>query len=127
MKIILGFALFFLLAGGFEGKWLTDGGPERAIFEFQVDGSKLTGTVTRLDQPNIQVIRFEGTADKESISFVVRAPDGSRTVKFNGKLTGDSIVFNRETALTDPGARRGGNGILGMNGPATVTLKRSKD
>jgi hypothetical protein len=51
MKIILGFALFFLLAGGFEGKWLTDGGPERAIFEFQVDGSKLTGTLQDSTSP----------------------------------------------------------------------------
>jgi len=135
MKRILGLALFFLLVvsstgqaqEGFNGKWLTDGGPERAVFEFQVNGGKLTGTVTRLDQPNIQIVKFEGTVDKESISFTVQTPDGSRAVKFSGKLNGDSILFNREAALTSPSARPGGNGILGMNGPATVAVKRSKD
>jgi hypothetical protein len=127
MKTALGLAMFLLLADGFNGKWLTDGGPERAVFEFQVEGNKLTGSVTRLDQPNIQVIKYDGTVDKETITFTVPTPDGSRTVKFSGKLNGDSIVFNRQAALTSPDARPGGNGILGMNGPVTVTVRRAKD
>jgi hypothetical protein len=111
----------------FNGKWEAEVASERIVFEFQVKEGKVTGSITRVNVRNPEQTKLEGVLEKETIRFAVKNGDGTRTIKFSGKLSGDSILFDREVTLNNPEARPGGPGIYGMGGPATLTAKRLKE
>lgn len=101
MTILL-VAAFGLMAADASGKWVAEqpsrngGAPRQTTFNFKVDGSKLTGTVTtpgmRGGEPTTTEIS-EGKVDGDNISFTVTRSFGDRTMKqeYTGTVSGDSI------------------------------------
>ena len=97
-------ALFLLNAAsafgaGVAGKWTavidTQVGVQNYTYEFQVDGSKLTGTAkSQLSGSPIT----EGTVKGEVISFVetLTYQDMPIRVVYTGTVSGDEIKFNRK-------------------------------
>ena len=88
------------LAADISGKWTAQvpgrGGQTReATFNFKVDGSTLTGTVSGRggDMPI-----GDGKIDGDSISFTQTMEFNGNTMKFlyKGTVSGDSIKFTRE-------------------------------
>jgi hypothetical protein len=71
-------------------KWLGE-----TVFSFDVDGTKLTGTVS--DPQGTTAIR-EGQIDGDEISFVVMSSFGGNEVKlaYKGKVDLNEIQFTRE-------------------------------
>jgi hypothetical protein len=104
-KAVMTFVFFALasvgaLAADFNGKWTasveTQMGTQTITFDFHVDGSKLTGTVT---SPRGESQITDGKVDGDSISFVqVINRDGDEfKITYAGKAEGaDSIKFTRQ-------------------------------
>jgi hypothetical protein len=116
----LGLAVLFLalgsvsaLAADFNGKWSADvttpRGTQTLIFDFHVDGSTLTGTITtRRGDMDIT----NGKVDGDNISFdqVMNFNGDERTISYTGKADGDTIKFTRQMGdrgSTDFVAKRG--------------------
>jgi len=111
--------LFFAvaaIAADVSGKWVAqvpgrDGQTREVTFDFKVDGSKLTGTMsTRMGEVPIQ----DGVVKGDEISFVVVLSFGGNEVRmeYNGKVQGDEIHFTRKVADREPQefvARRAGS------------------
>ena len=102
-KLGLAVVLFALssvgaLAADVSGKWTgeTQGrmGPQTMNFDFHVDGSTLTGTITTMrgDTP----IK-NGKVDGDTISFdqVMDMNGNSMTINYKGVASGDTINFTR--------------------------------
>ena len=120
----LGMAVLFIalgsvtaLAADFNGKWTaqveTPRGSQTLTFNFKVDGSKLTGTVsTRRGDMDIQ----NGKVDGDNISFDQEMNFNGNDFKitYTGKADGpDSIKFTRQfgdRAGTEFTAKRGDAG-----------------
>ena len=103
----LGLAVLFValgsvtaLAADFNGKWTAQvespRGTQTVTFNFHVDGSKLTGTVsTRRGDTEIQ----DGKVDGDNISFdqVMNFNGNEFKISYTGKAEGDdSIHFSRQ-------------------------------
>jgi autotransporter translocation and assembly factor TamB len=93
-------AVFGLLAADISGKWVAEtpgrnGGPPRQVtFNFKVDGSKLTGTVSQAGRGgNMESEITEGKVDGDNISFKVSREMGGQTMttQYTGTVSGDSI------------------------------------
>ncbi len=101
------------LAADFNGKWSADvttpRGTQTLIFDFHVDGSTLTGTITtRRGDMDIT----NGKVDGDNISFdqVMNFNGDTRTISYTGKADGDTIKFTRQMGdrgSTDFVAKRG--------------------
>jgi hypothetical protein len=98
--LLLGLLSIAALAADISGKWTAQvpgrGGQTReATFNFKVDGSTLTGTVSGRggDMPI-----GDGKIDGDSISFTQTMEFNGNTMKFlyKGTVSGDSIKFTRE-------------------------------
>jgi hypothetical protein len=87
------------LAGDFNGKWKADFetgvGSQKYVFEFHVDGTRLTGKVISNHHGETEV--RDGKVDGDNISFteVVTANGEEIKVIYNGKIDGDEILFTR--------------------------------
>lgn len=120
----LGLAALFIalgtaaaLAADFNGKWTaqveTPRGTQTLTFNFHVDGSALTGTVsTRRGDTDIQ----NGKVDGDNISFdeVLNFNGNDFKIAYTGKADGaDSIQFSRQAGdrpAQEFTAKRGGAG-----------------
>lgn len=120
----LGLAALFIalgnaaaLAADFNGKWTaqveTPRGTQTLTFNFHVDGSALTGTVsTRRGDADIQ----NGKVDGDNISFdeVLNFNGNDFKIAYTGKADGaDSIQFSRQAGdrpAQEFTAKRGGAG-----------------
>lgn len=109
------------LAADVAGKWINERegqqGPVQTIFNFKVEGTTLTGTVTaRGADTEIS----EGKVDGDTISFVVvrKFNDMEMKTSYKGKVTGDEIKFTVERQ-GGPGGPGGGMGAppAGAGGP----------
>jgi hypothetical protein len=127
----LGLAVLFIalgsvtaLAADFNGKWTaqveTPRGTQTLTFNFKVDGSTLTGTVTtRRGDVEIQ----NGKVDGDNISFdqVMNFNGNDFKISYSGKADGpDSIKFTRQfgdRAGTDFVAKRGDAGAAPAASP----------
>jgi hypothetical protein len=96
---LLGLLSLAALAADVSGKWTAQvpgrGGQAReATFNFKVDGSTLTGTVSGRggDMPI-----SDGKIDGDTISFTQTMEFNGNTMKFmyTGKVSGDEIKFTR--------------------------------
>ncbi len=114
-------ALMILLvsawAADVSGKWVAEVqggpmGPSETTFNFIVDGTTLTGTVTTARGESAI---SEGKINGDEISFVVvrKMSDREMKMQWKGKVSGDEIKFTREF----PGGGPGGPGGPGMGGP----------
>jgi hypothetical protein len=86
-------------AADISGKWVAQvqgqGGQTReTTFNFKVDGSKLTGTVSGMRGENPI---SDGTVTGDDISFTVALSFNGNDIKMNykGKVSGDEIKFTR--------------------------------
>lgn len=83
------------LCADVSGKWKAtlegQNGPMEVLYDFKVDGSKLTGTVTST-RGEMQI--SEGKVEGDEISFVL-ATDQFRAVT-KGTVSGDAIKFKVE-------------------------------
>ena len=89
-----------------SGEWVSetvykDGSSTKTIFEFNVDGSKVTGSVlSYMDEFPILNGKIKG--DKVSFIREERVRDRVFSHLYEGKISGDTIKFN-VTRLTGPG------------------------
>ncbi|MGB9605550.1 MAG: hypothetical protein ACP5U2_15705 [Bryobacteraceae bacterium] len=89
-----------LLAADVTGKWKAefqtpDGQTRTSIFTFNVEGDKLTGTVS---SPRGEATIQEGKVSGDEISFVVVREFGGNEVRihYKGKVSGDQLKLTVE-------------------------------
>ncbi len=87
------------LAADFNGKWTADvqgrgGNTTTLTFDFHVDGTNLTGTVTT---PRGDTAISNGKVDGDNISFdqALNFNGNSFTISYKGTADGDTIKFTR--------------------------------
>ncbi len=87
-------------AADVSGKWTAqvpgrDGQTRETTFNFQVEGAKLTGTITT---PRGEVPISDGKVEGDNISFTVTLNFGGNEIKFlyKGQVAGSEIKFTRE-------------------------------
>jgi hypothetical protein len=83
-------------ADDLSGKWKgdlvgPDGNALEIDFDFQVDGEKLTGTVTNTYGEE-QITN--GVVKNDEISFVILAGGGQFKITYKGKVDGEDIKFH---------------------------------
>jgi hypothetical protein len=83
-------------AADLNGKWKGDmktpnGDMLEINFNFQVNGEKLTGTVTNTYGEE-QIT--EGTVKGDAISFIILAGGGQFKIVYKGKVVGEDLKFN---------------------------------
>ena len=90
------------LAADVTGKWTAqvpgrDGQTREQIFNFKVDGEKLTGTIPSGRGQDVDAIA-DGKVSGDTLSFTVTREMGGNSVKltYTGTLAGDVIKFKRE-------------------------------
>ncbi|MDR3703479.1 MAG: hypothetical protein P4L56_27770 [Candidatus Sulfopaludibacter sp.] len=92
---------FGAMAADISGKWTAEqpgrngGAPRVTTFTFKVDGSKLTGSISRPGRggdPMVSEIT-DGKVDGNSVSFSVKMTMGGNemVVPYKGTINGDSI------------------------------------
>ena len=90
-------------AADVAGKWTAEFdtaiGMQKYTYEFQIDGTKLTGKATgkRTDSEATVEIQ-EGKINGDEISFVenLKFGDQDLRIEYKGKLSGDEIKFTRK-------------------------------
>src|SRR3954470_10006912 len=98
-----------------SGKWqyANGSGPGTTwIFDLQVNGSKVTGTVSQTGTKEESAPIYFGSIDGNTVSFKVTSPDGDRIITFVGKITPVDIGFQRLVEVR-PGGSRGDTSIFG--------------
>lgn len=102
---ILGLALAVIAAlsatvwsSDISGEWKVemtrqDPGITRALYEFRVDGSRLTGSAMGFMEDERPILDGKVTGDK--ISFTLKEYTGNRVLeyRYEGKVSGDTINF----------------------------------
>lgn len=97
--LISAFACITAFAAGVDGKWKatfdTQIGTQNYIYEFHVDGPKVTGTATN-DNGKTQIT--EGKIDGDTITFVeaLNFNGNDIRIEYTGKIDGDQIKFTRK-------------------------------
>lgn len=87
------------LAADFNGKWTGDVqgrmGTQTLTFDFHVNGTTLTGTITT---PRGDTPISNGKVDGDNVSFdqVIDFNGNSFTISYKGTADGDSIKFTRQ-------------------------------
>ena len=121
MRTILIGGMLLLLAAGMQaadlsGKWSGDvpgrgGDTTPATFNLQVDGKKLTGSMTG---PQGELPLMEGKVSGSQVSFSTTIDAGGNSIKilYKGTLSGDQLKMTRQ--------REGGSGQA-----REFTLKRA--
>jgi hypothetical protein len=120
-------------AADVTGKWVAQvqgrQGTVENTFNFKVDGTTLTGTMTT---PQGETAISEGKASGDEISFVIVRSFGGNEMKFlyKGKVSGDEIKFTREMqggGMGGPGGGPGGGGGGGRGpGMGEFVAKRAQ-
>jgi hypothetical protein len=98
--------LVCVYAADITGKWTTQFdsqvGVQKYIFEFKVEGTKLTGTAISkvADAAEVKTPITEGAINGEDITFVENLDYSGQALKisYKGKLAGDEIKFTRDVA-----------------------------
>jgi hypothetical protein len=116
-------------AADVTGKWVAEvegrQGPQEYTFDFLVDGTNLTGTITTARGEN-EI--SEGKVEGDEISFVVVRSFGENEIKqlYKGKVAGDEITFTREFQGGMMGGPPGGGAGGGPRPPMEFVAKRVK-
>ena len=89
------------LAADVAGKWVAQvpgrsGQTRETTFTFNVDGDKLTGSISGAQGQQIAI--SDGKVSGDTLSFSVTMERGGNTMKqhYTGKISGDEIQFKRE-------------------------------
>jgi hypothetical protein len=96
-------AVVSVLAADVTGKWTaefdTQIGVQKYIYEFKVDGTKLTGkAIGKRGDSEAAVDIQEGKVNGDEISFVemLKFGDQDLRIEYKGKVSGDEIKFTRK-------------------------------
>ncbi len=108
-SVLIVFALCAVaLAADVTGKWTAqvpgrDGQTREQIFNFKVDGEKLTGTIPSGRGQDVVAIA-DGKISGDTLSFTVTRQMGGNSVKltYTGTIAGDVIKFKREGGQGQP-------------------------
>ena len=121
--IAIGVMAALAWAADVSGKWVAQvpgrGGQTReTTFNFKVDGSKLTGTVSGMQGDNPI---SDGKVSGDDISFTVALSFNGNDIKmtYKGKVSSDEIKFTRTV-------EGGGGGGGGNRPPQEFTAKRAQ-
>ena len=79
------------IKGKWKGNLASPNGDLETTMVFQVDGEKLTGTVTNMYGEE-QIA--EGSVKGDNVNFVVNAGGGQFKIRYTGKITGEDIKFH---------------------------------
>jgi hypothetical protein len=98
--------LVCVYAADITGKWTTSFdsqvGVQKYVFEFKVEGTKLTGTAISkvADAAEVKTPITEGSVNGEDVTFVENLDYSGQALKitYKGKITGDEIKFTRDVA-----------------------------
>jgi hypothetical protein len=116
-------------AADVTGEWVAQiegrQGTQEYTFNFKVDGTNLTGTITTARGEN-EI--SEGKVEGDEISFVVVRSFGGNEIKqlYKGKVAGDEITFTREFQGGMMGGPPGGGAGGGPRPPMEFVAKRVK-
>ena len=97
--IILSLSALAVSAQGAAGKWNasveTQQGAMTMDFEFAVDGSNLTGSMSNSMMGTTAIT--EGKIDGNNLSFIVamQGPNGAMTMNYKGVVNGDELTLTR--------------------------------
>jgi hypothetical protein len=90
-----------VLAADIGGKWVAqvpgrDGQTRETVFNFKVEGDKLTGTMSGRQGQEIAI--SDGKVSGDTLSFVVTMERGGNSIRwtYTGKIAGDEIQMKRE-------------------------------
>ena len=108
----------------FEGTWeaVFPNAPVVLRISLKTNGGMLTGS---FPGPAGIVELYDGRLSDDTMSFKIKSPEEGRVITFTGKLTGDSILFNRDVEVL-PGSSPGGAFIFGAAGARYFTATRAK-
>jgi hypothetical protein len=106
LAVLIVAGLVCVYAADITGKWTTQFdsqvGVQKYVFEFKVDGTKLTGTAISkvADAAEAKTAITEGTVNGDDVSFVENLDYSGQQLKitYKGKITGDEIKFSRDVA-----------------------------
>lgn len=90
-----------VLAADVGGKWVAqvpgrEGQTRETVFNFKVEGDKLTGTMSGRQGQEIAI--SDGKVSGDTLSFVVTMERGGNSIRwtYTGKIAGDEIQMKRE-------------------------------
>ena len=98
--------LVCVYAADITGKWTTEFdsqvGVQKYVFEFKVEGTKLTGTaISKIaDAAEAKTPITEGSVNGDDVTFVENLDYSGQQLKitYKGKIAGDEIKFSRDVA-----------------------------
>jgi hypothetical protein len=109
---------------GIAGTWAT---PKKAqpsmIMQFDSTGTTLTGTIRANDGSQIVMSILDGKIVGDRVTFKTTVPDadGSYTMMFSGRRTGNTIKFKCDVEVNPPGEKV----ALGPACVQSVTVRRA--
>ena len=127
LVLILVLALQADAQTGIAGKWEATTTPGTTwVFDLQVEGNKVTGTVSQTGEKVESAPIYFGSLDGNTVTFKVTSPDGDRIITFVGKVTPADIGFQRLVEVR-PGGSRGDTGVFGGNALLNISARRPTD
>jgi hypothetical protein len=106
------------------GKWQATTTPGTTwVFDLQVEGNKVTGTVSQTGDKTESAPIYFGSIEGNTVSFKVTSPDGDRIITFVGKITPVDIGFERLVEVR-PGGSRGDTSVFGGNALLNISARR---
>ena len=109
------------------GKWQFTASPGTLwIFDLQVEGNKVTGTVSQTGDKAQSAPIYFGSLEGNTVRFKVTSPDGDRIITFVGKITSVEIGFARLVEVR-PGGARGDTSVFGGNALLNLSARRPAD
>jgi hypothetical protein len=106
LAVLILVGLVCVYAADITGKWTTEFdsqvGVQKYVFEFKVEGTKLTGTaISKIaDAAEAKTPIMEGAVNGDDIAFVENLDYSGQQLKitYKGKISGDEIKFSRDVA-----------------------------
>jgi hypothetical protein len=106
LAVLILVGLVCVYAADITGKWTTQFdsqvGVQKYVFEFKVEGMKLTGTATSkiADAAEVKTPLTEGAVNGDDVTFVENLDYQGQALKiaYKGKIAGDEIKFSRDVA-----------------------------
>jgi len=106
LAVLILVGMVCVYAADITGKWTTEFdsqvGVQKYVFEFKVEGTKLTGTaISKIaDAAEVKTPIREGTVNGDDVTFVENLDYSGQALKitYKGKIAGDGINFSRDVA-----------------------------
>jgi hypothetical protein len=106
LAVLILAGLICVYAADITGKWTTEFesqvGVQKYIFDFKVEGTKLTGTaISKIaEAAEVKTPITEGAINGEDVTFVENLDYSGQQLKitYKGKIAGDEIKLSRDVA-----------------------------